>query len=238
MTNATPPLWQTIQQIVQAEIAAGQYRAGDRLPTEASFAARFGVNRHTVRRALAALTAAGLVHSRQGSGAFVTARPADYPIGQRVRFHQNLRAAGRIPGKTVLALTTRIPDGAEAAALDLATGQRVHVYDGLSLADCVPIALFRSVFPAARFPSLLDDLAELSSVTAALQRAGVDDYTRASTRLTARSADTIQAGHLNLPVGAALLLSHSVNVDLAKRPVEYGQTWFSGERVTLTLDHG
>ena len=37
------------------------------------------------------------MHSRRGAGVFVTARPTDYPLGRRVRFHQNVLAAGQTP---------------------------------------------------------------------------------------------------------------------------------------------
>ena len=46
------PLWRTIHDSLRGDIAAGRYRPGDKLPTEAALAARFCVNRHTVRRAL------------------------------------------------------------------------------------------------------------------------------------------------------------------------------------------
>ena len=41
-------------------------------------------------------------------------------------------------------------------ALALSPGAEVHAYEGLSLADRQPIAVFRSVFPGARFPETLE----------------------------------------------------------------------------------
>ena len=111
----------------------------------------------------------------------------------------------------------------------------VHAYEGLSLADGQPLALFRSVFPAARFPGLPDALRRLSSVTAALREEGIEDYTRAWTRVNAKLATATQALHLHLREGAPLLRTISLNIDPEGRPVEYGRTWFSGDRVTLTL---
>jgi GntR family phosphonate transport system transcriptional regulator len=193
------------------------------------------VNRHTVRRALGHLGDRGLVHSRRGAGVFIAARPTDYPLGRRVRFHQNLRAAGRLPGKEILAIETRTSNAEEARALDLPDGAGVHVYDGLSLADDQPIAVFRSVFPAARFADLPAALAEEGSVTAVLARFGVADYTRLSTRLNAAAATPTQALHLRLRDGAPILRTIGINVDTQGRPVEYGTTWFAGDRVTITL---
>ena len=50
-----PPLWTAIRDTLLKEIAQGHYAPGARLPTEAHLSERFGVNRHTVRRALAQL---------------------------------------------------------------------------------------------------------------------------------------------------------------------------------------
>jgi GntR family phosphonate transport system transcriptional regulator len=73
-------------------------------------------------------------------------------------------------------------------------------------------------------------------VTAALARFGVADYTRKSTRLSAERADPVRARHLRLAEGAPLLRTVSVNVDPEGRPVEYGRTWFAGDRVQLIVE--
>lgn len=229
------PIWRAIAQTLTDDIAQGHYAPGDRLPTEAECAARFGVNRHTVRHALAALAEQGLIHTRRGSGAFVAARPADYALGRRTRFHQNLAAAGRSPARQITRAETRPCDRGEAAALALPPGAAVHVIEGISSADGVPLAMFQSVFPAARLPGLLGRLGETASITAALAGEGVADYTRASTRLTAVAAPATLALHLRLAEGAPVLRSTSVNVDAAGQPVEFGTTWFAGDRVTLTV---
>jgi GntR family phosphonate transport system transcriptional regulator len=225
MTVATAPrnaLWKAIAGTLSAEIAQGQYRPGSRLPSEHDLAARFGVNRHTVRHALTDLAAQGLTHSRRGAGVFVAARPTEYPLGRRVRFHQNLAAAGIHASRRVLRLETRPAGPREAEALGLAEAAPVHVFEGLSLADEAPMAMFRSVFPADLLPGLARRLAQESSITAALAAEGVADYTRASTRLTAKLATPV-------------LRSVSINVEPGGRPVEYGTTWFAGDRVTLVV---
>jgi GntR family phosphonate transport system transcriptional regulator len=229
------PVWKSIADTLAAEITNGHYGTGDKLPTEAALATRFGVNRHTVRRALGDMAETGLVHARRGSGVYVTQTPADYPIGKRVRFHHNLMAAGRLPARRILSLETRAAAPIEAEALALATGDPVHVCEGISLADGQPLAHFISVFPALPFPDLPDHLRALGSVTAALRASGLSDYTRASTRFNATLATATQALHLRTTEGAALLRTVSLNVDSHGTPVEFGQTWFVGDRVTLTL---
>lgn len=230
------PVWRAIANALRGDITEGRYRPGDKLPTEATLAARFGVNRHTVRHALSDLVEAGLVRTRRGSGAFVAAVPTNYPIGRRVRFHENLLAAGRIPQKRVLQIETRAATVGEADALEISAGNDVCAYHGLSLADGVPVAVFESVFPLERLTGIDTALDETSSVTEALRRVGIPDYTRASTRLTAVLADATQALHLEVREGDPLLRTTSVNIDGGGVPLEYGRTWFSGDRVTLTIE--
>ncbi|MFW8594224.1 phosphonate metabolism transcriptional regulator PhnF [Cribrihabitans neustonicus] len=232
---ARTPVWKSIAIALTGDIAQGRYASGGKLPPESQLAARFGVNRHTVRRALAGMAEQGLVHARRGAGVFVTAAPADYPIGKRVRFHQNLARAGRAPAKQVLALERRTAGTREAEALGLEPGAEVVVYDGLSLADGRPLALFQSIFPADRLGGMLEALAEQSSVTAALKACGVEDYTRVETRITAKLATAAQALHLQISEGSPILRTTGMNADPEGRPVEFGRTWFAGDRVALTV---
>ena len=228
-------LWTAIAATLRDDIVNGTYGPGARLPTEAELSARFGVNRHTLRRALADLGEAGLVQSRRGAGVFVVARPTDYRLGRRVRFHQNVTDSGQTPSRRFTRLETCPAGTEEAEALGLAGGDLVHVVEGASLADGLPLAAFRSVFPAGRFAGLLTALEASGSVTAALTACGLTDYTRRDTRLTAKLADPVLALALQVQAGAPILRSVAVNVDAGGRPVEYGVTWFAGDRVTLTV---
>lgn len=229
-------IWTSIAATLTAEVAEGLYKPGDRLPTEAELALRFGVNRHTIRRALAALADAGLVHARRGSGVFVAARPTDYRLGRRVRFHQNLIASGRTPSRRITRLETRVASAIEADALRIGREEMVHVIEGVSMADGQPLATFQSVFPAARFPGLLAEMNVQTSVTVALAACGLADYTRAETRLTARLADPVLAMALQVQPQDPILQSVAINVDASGNPIEFGTTSFAGDRVALTLN--
>lgn len=145
------------------------------------------------------------------------------------------RPAGA-PEKRILQIETRAASLGEARVLALENAAPVCAFHGLSLADGAPIAVFESVFPVTRLPGIAEALGCESGVTRALARVGVSDYTRASTRLTAVAADATQALHLQLREGDPLLRSTSVNVDASRVPVEFGRTFFAGDRVTLTLE--
>jgi GntR family phosphonate transport system transcriptional regulator len=145
-------------------------------------------------------------------------------------------AAGRRPGRALRQIETRAADPGEAEALEVPPGAPVCVCRGTTLADGVPVAIFESVFPVDRLPGIVGSLAEGDGVTAALAKAGVADYTRRSTWVTAVLADAAMALHLQARTGDPLLRTTQVNVDPEGVPVEYGRTWFVGDRVTLTLE--
>ncbi|MEO1000776.1 MAG: GntR family transcriptional regulator, partial [Pseudomonadota bacterium] len=170
--SETPaPIWIQIRDALTEEITAGRYPPGAQLPTEAALSLRFGVNRHTVRRALAALREDGLIRVRRGAGAFVLHGRIDYPLARRTRFRQNLALSGQSAGKTVLRVERRRADRQEAEALALAEGDPVVVFEAVGSADGLPISHGESTFSAAH-PDLDRHLRETGSVTDALARAG------------------------------------------------------------------
>ena len=82
-------LYRRIADSVADAIESGQYKLGDRLPTERELAEQFGVSRPTLREAMIALEMLGMIEARHGLGIYVTsnARPAaptnelDFEIG-------------------------------------------------------------------------------------------------------------------------------------------------------------
>jgi GntR family transcriptional repressor for pyruvate dehydrogenase complex len=64
------------EQIVSA-IRAGDYAVGSKLPPESELAEQMGVSRPSVREALSALQAVGVIESKTGSGSYVRRIPAE-----------------------------------------------------------------------------------------------------------------------------------------------------------------
>jgi multiple sugar transport system substrate-binding protein len=71
------PVAQQLETVIRTQIARGELRPGDRLPTEHELCARLGVSRTPIRRALGELTALGLLVRYPGRGTFVAATSAN-----------------------------------------------------------------------------------------------------------------------------------------------------------------
>jgi len=75
-----PNLTEQITEKLRARLENGDFKPGDRLPTEQVLISTLGVSRTVVREAIAALRADGLVEARQGAGVFATNKPEN-PFG-------------------------------------------------------------------------------------------------------------------------------------------------------------
>ncbi|MYZ48973.1 phosphonate metabolism transcriptional regulator PhnF [Propylenella binzhouense] len=234
--SAGVSLWKQIADALRAELDAGAWPAGTALPPESALAARFGVNRHTLRRAVATLAAEGLVRSDHGRGTFVLGERLAYPIGRRTRFSEIVSRQARAPAGRLLESGGEPAGEWLAELLRVEKGAELVRIETLGVADGVPISNAVSWFPAARFPRLVDAYAETGSITSALARHGVDDYWRRWTRVTARTADAAMSRRLDLAPGAAILLAEALNEDAEGVPVHYSETRFAAERIEIVIE--
>lgn len=229
-------LWRQIQRQIADDIAAGVFVGGSRLPTEPELAERFGVNRHTLRRAMAALSEDGLVRIEQGRGTYVQEHVVDYLIGKRTRFSEIISRQDRQPGGRLLRAYETPADPDVAEALELPEKTPCLYIESLGEVDGQPLSLGRSHFPAERFPDLISVFSETGSITKAMEHHGVGDYQRKVTRVTTRLPDADEATLLEQPRVRPLLVIESINVDNQGKPVQFTVSRFAGDRTQLVFE--
>lgn len=230
-------LWRQIAQVLEEDILSGRSAPGARLETEAALALRFGVNRHTVRRAMEELGQQGLVRIEQGRGSFVAEDVIEYRVGPRTRFSEVIARANREPSGQVVRVAETAATDAAAQALKLRRGRTLWLVERIGLADGRPISFGRHHFPQARFPGLPEALGQSGgSLTRALAACGLGDYLRRSTRVTARLPTQEEAERLRQPRNRAVIVAENVNVDREGTPVEYCIGLYASSRVQLVFE--
>jgi GntR family transcriptional regulator, phosphonate transport system regulatory protein len=229
-------LWRRIADELEQDIVGGDYASGERLPGEIDMARRFGVNRHTVRRALAELSERGLVRAARGSGTFVDTGRLSYPIGARTRFSEIIGKAGLAPAGRLIGHRRESASPEIAARLGIAAQAPVICLEILRSADRVPIALATTHVPEALMPDAARVFARLRSMTKMLAHFGVADYRRWKTNITAALADSVQADRLGIAPGRPLLLVEKIDVGRDGRPLATSITRFSADRVELVVE--
>ena len=229
-------MWRRIADAIRLDIVGGKLLRGDKLPGEMAMAKRFGVNRHTVRHALAALASEGVVKAEQGRGTFVDqARRLSYRIGKRTRFSEGLAGQARNLERKLLSADIDSANAAVAAALRIRPGTKTVRIETLSLADGRPLSRATAWLDYRRFPDFPSRFETSKSITAAFRASGVADYSRASTHISARHADAEETRLLKLAPGAILLVSESVDADPDGTPIQYALSRFPADRLELIV---
>ena len=227
-------IYRQVQRQLEVEIRAS-HRPGDTLAPEAALAERFGVNRHTLRRAVDGLIADGWVERRHGRGSFVLHKPLDYSIGQRTRFTETLEAQGRTTESAVLR-RLRIPaTGGVAQRLQLDDGEPVAWIETLRSVDGLPFCVISHYLPLSIVPGVLDDYAG-GSLHEFIEAQHGWLLTRTESLVSAGLPQGDDASLLAMPANAAVLRVKSVNVrDRDAVPVEYALTRFRADRMQLRI---
>lgn len=229
--------WQAIHREISTRIVEGRMRPGERLPTEPELCSMFGAGRHSIRRAIEALSIEGKLRVEQGRGTFVEDAPLiEYHIGQRVRFRQNLRQQGVVPGGAVIEAITCPAPRSVAKALDLAPETTVHRLCSRGEADGVPISIGYSYHEAARFPELPAMRRAGVSITEIYRHYGIDDYFRHSTTILSRRAEPEESALLHQHPAQPVLVVRKTDVDAARRPLAHSEGIWAADRVRFTFE--
>jgi len=151
---------QVIDQL-RAQITAGVWSIGDRIPTEAELAQLTGTSRNTVREAVQSLVHAGLLERRQGSGTYVLASSElAGAVSRRVagaNAHDILEVRRTLEvGAARLAARRRTDSDVTVMRDLLAQRNRALAGGRIDEALTVDVALHRAIGQAAHNPVLTD----------------------------------------------------------------------------------
>lgn len=190
---------------------------GDQLPGEAQLAARFDVNRHTLRRAIDELVSEGRVLRQQGRSTRVLARPLIYPLAAGSAYSESLSAQGLGVQARLLQRQLRPATAEETNYLKLGESAPLLELHTLRLLNEQPVSLIRHRFCASR-QSLLADYngGSLRQYLAVREL----PLSRAFSLIGARLPTPDEADQLLMPRHAPLLTVLTLSHDLAGRPVE------------------
>ncbi|NML46192.1 GntR family transcriptional regulator [Ramlibacter sp. G-1-2-2] len=221
--------------VLRDRIVSGALPAASPLPTEGELCEQFGVSRITVRRALADLTAQGLVERRHGVGSFVQAGARVQREQASLDYVESLRQRAAETKVTVLGLERVVPPADIAAFLGLQPADKaVHVrrlrrLEGqpVMLTEAwVPLDLGQHVTALALRRQALYEIVQAQGVTLG----------RVVQEITAVAASPEQAQHLATEPGAPVLQLVRLMHGRDARPIEHLTVWTSPERSRIVTE--
>lgn len=230
--NAGPmPLYHQLKLALRQDIMQALYKPGDRLPSESELIRRYGISRITVRQALEALEAEGLIVRRHGKGSYVAEAHIEQELVRLTDFVEDMQQAGLAASSRVVSFTQETASPLVSEALKLPAESAVVRVDRLRLADDRPIAYDITRLPL-RFGKLLDEneLARLTIYHILESRYHIPVET-GMFYLTASSATQRQASLLDISPGAALLVIQRISYTLGEEPVYIQDRYYRPDRV-------
>jgi GntR family transcriptional regulator len=208
---------------LRERIRAGEWRPGDRIPSEPELARRRTVSRSSMRAAITMLEEEGFVSRRHGSGTYVTARPTlPNDLGRNWGVSSLITGSGMQPG-TVEERAAAVPAPADVAAVlgieegaDVGCLSRVRTADGRRVVDVTDWCRVDHLAP--------EELPSEGSIYAALAERGLA-VDHGVAELMPVNADAELARRLNVPRGTLLL-----TIDQVDRTAD-------GEAVLVSREH-
>lgn len=232
------PAYRVLREQLRADISAGKYPDGTRLPTESELVARHGLSRQTVRRAFQDLVAAGLVVRIPGRGSYANETGRRYlrPLGSI----EDLMNLSDDTTMEVLDGLRRRVDIEAASRLQLA-GDTVYtlvfrrLHDGVAFGHTI-VHLPPEVATAVRSsPDLATGAVSAHTVIGLLDRHLTTPIAEAAQSITVgRAADTV-ADALGCPTGHPTLRVDRLYRDESGHPIELSVSHFLPEQYTYRV---
>ena len=237
MENLNPLTPVTLQEQLYAELGSkirhGEYKPGDKLPTEAELSQTYKVSRVTVRAALAQLVNEGALVKRQGKGTFVKSLIHVTDVFSSGSFTATCLAMGT-------RRTTRILSADYEHVSDRMRGllgrddEQAIVVRRIRLMDDEPCIIESDFFPSSYDFVLRQSLVDLSLLDLVREKTGMIP-TRFEDQFGIELADVEQARMLRCERGRALLRVLQSVTDSREGVLYVNQQLIVSERYTYAV---
>ena len=158
------PIYQQIKTHIEQKIAAGDWVAGQKLPSENDLVTALDVSRMTINRALRELTQEGLINRVHGIGSFIAEKPRHASLIELQDIALEIKQGGRRHSSQVLALETLPAPADIAEAMGVVEASTLFYLRAVHLQDDLPIQLeSRYVSPQAMPEFIHQDFSRITS---------------------------------------------------------------------------
>jgi GntR family transcriptional regulator len=232
--SVTRPRHAEIAQALREQIRSGELTPGSPLPSEARLTSQFAVSRGTVRQALAALRAEGLIAGGRGRVPVVRRTGLAQNFDQLVSFSLWARQMGRTPSARTLELTRRPADAEAAEQLEIEPGTPVFSYTRLRMLEGEPVLVERATFvePVGRL--LLDCDLDGGSVYEQLGERGIE-FVEAQQTIAAIAAGGQDASLLGVSRRSPLLEVRRRAMDADGIALEWSRDRYRADAFEITI---
>jgi GntR family transcriptional regulator, N-acetylglucosamine utilization regulator len=229
------PLYHQVELDMRRRVEDGQWRAGDRIPSESELCDHYGASRITIRRAISELVADGLLVRYPGRGTFV--REPTFTAGPRglTSFTQEMASLGLRASAKVMDVRRRPVPADVGDRLGLSEAEDVVVLTRLRTGDGKPMGVQTAYLPAELVPGMeLAELGDGSLYTFLAEMYGVQPAEAEEVFEVGpiRGAD---AQLLDVRSGTCGFHVERLTLDADGRPIEYVRSVIRGDRYRIRM---
>lgn len=240
-TSLTPgpvPLWFQVANLLRNSISAGEFKPGERLPSEAELNRAFSISRTTARSALDKLEHEGLITRASGRGSTVLDHRVSQPVNLLAGFAEDMRRRGLVPSYTTLSAKFAPCPPEVRNALQSGPTPAFKIVRRLT-ADGTPMAMSTSwISPAVlsgHAPPTRRELDQESLYRWLESRCGAR-VAGGHEFIEARIVTSLLARQLGVEPGAAALVASRLSSSAAALPIEYAVITYRADRYRFRLD--
>lgn len=221
------PRYVQLRNRLSEAVDQGVLSPGSPLPPEREIATITDFSRVTVRKAFQDLVEDGTIVQKQGSGSFVSTKPArvEQKLSRLTSFSEDMARRGKTASARWLERGLFMPSPEEMLALGLSSEDSVARIARLRLADNEPMAIERASMPTEILPNPLEVETSLYEV---LERHGTRPV-RAIQKISAVNLTGADADLLDVTPGAAGLRIERTSYLESGRVAEFTQSLYRGD---------
>jgi len=150
------PMHLQIRKFIVQQIQSGQWRPGDKIPSEHDLLGQFGVSRMTVLQAVRDLCNDGLLRRQQGSGTYVAQPQTHLTVVNVVDIAQEIKGRNHEHTATVIQRERRSATISEAKKLGIKIGSPLFHTVLVHFENAVPVQIEDRLINPSSAPSFLD----------------------------------------------------------------------------------
>ena len=235
MTDTTShlPLWYQVTESLRARIHGRTPDDPLRLPTEAQLADEYGVAVSTVRQALAALEADGLITRRRRHGTFITDNAATHPPLHVLGTVDTILA--QQAGDEVRVLSRALVPTPTALAHHFPAVDSLMEYQRLRLQSGTPLSYAENHLRPAHAAMIATDDLQAAPMTELLRDQALIPLARIDNTVEACPAPPRIADLLQIPLASPVLRSTNVTYDTQGQVVDAALIHYRADRFQYTV---
>jgi len=236
--DARLPRYQRLRDDLLQRIAAGEWRPGDAIPTEAELTRTYELATGTVRKAIDMLAAEGVLTRSHGKGTYVRRPNFNTSLFRFFRFRTKSGEEVQ-PTAKIISRAVRVPPAEVRQALGMADGEPEGLFlSRLRLIEDRPVLAEEIWLPRARFEPLVElKLTDFGDLLYPLYESACKQLVAsARERLTVAVAGRPLANRLGVPLGGPVIAVQRLAFDFAGTPIEWRCTRGSADGFQYEVD--